>query len=178
MPIACSTASPSTASTAATTIPAATATATASTVTMLPPPAATFNAREDLLDSVLQHALFQGYITSIAASKKDKYVYILCDRGGEYRDRVNAREGSKRRRTSTRLVRCTFSLYVAKRKKVNLWHLQAKNATHSHLADTNMMARRLTPWQVQINTHLALTRADPRHIISLTKKDTLTQLVV
>lgn len=52
------------------------ATANATASTMLPPPKGVFSTREQLLISVLEHALSQGYATSIPTFKKNKYVYI------------------------------------------------------------------------------------------------------
>ena len=70
-----------------------------------------------------------------------------CDRGGTYRDRVNAPEGSKRRTTTTRRIGCPFELY-GKKLLDDKWILNVQNGDHNHAADNNMVghsaARRLT----------------------------------
>ncbi|KAL3507295.1 hypothetical protein ACH5RR_032677 [Cinchona calisaya] len=53
---------------------------------------AKFKAHDDLLKVAKEFYLKQGYILSIKSSRKDKYVTIGCDQGGQYRDRqINSR---------------------------------------------------------------------------------------
>jgi hypothetical protein len=62
---------------------------------MEPPHEQTFDSRDLMVASVRQHALSQGYAITTIRSITDKYIYLDCDRGGTYRDRVNAPEGYK-----------------------------------------------------------------------------------
>ena len=44
-----------------------------------------FSNREELIGSVRNAAVMQGYATTIRKSKRDCYVIIGCDKGGKYR---------------------------------------------------------------------------------------------
>lgn len=113
---------------------------------MEPPTEQIFDNRDLLIASVRQHAVSQGYAITTIRSITEKNIYLGCDRGGTYHDRVNAPEGAKRRTTTTRRIGCPFKLY---RKKIigDKWELQVQNPNHNHAADNNMIghptARRL-----------------------------------
>lgn len=173
---------PATLATVPTAMPTAmpTAVATADATTMLPPTEGSFSSRELLLASVQQHALSQGYATSITSSNQDRNIYIGCDRGGQYRDRVNAPTGAKRRKTSTRLIGCPFRLYAAKRD--DKWHLKVHDSSHNHPPDPTMIAhptaRKLTPQQRQNIQYLTETGVSPRQILSVLQKEDPQTLVI
>jgi len=57
---------------------------------MEPPTEQIFDSRELLVASVRQHALSHGYATTIIRSTVNRQVYLGCDRGGTYHNRVNA----------------------------------------------------------------------------------------
>ena len=71
-----------------------------------------FETREQLLTSIQQHALAHGYAITTISSSRDRNITLGCDRGGVYYDRVNAPEGAKRRKTSTKRIDCPFRLYA------------------------------------------------------------------
>lgn len=54
-----------------------------------------FDSRDLLLAYAREHAISQGYAVTTIRSKADKNIYLGCDRGGVYHDRVNAPESAK-----------------------------------------------------------------------------------
>jgi hypothetical protein len=141
---------------------------------MEPPTEQIFDSRDLLIASVRQHALSQGYAVTTIRSITDKYIYLGCDRGGTYRDRVNAPDGAKRRTTTTRRIGCPFKLY-GKMLFDDKWELQVQNRNHNHTADDNMIghsaARRLTEEQLQKVLHLSEIGSNPRGILALIKRE-------
>ena len=140
---------------------------------MEPPTEQIFDSRDLLIASVRQHALSQGYAITTVRSITEKYIYLGCDRGGTYRDRLNAPEGAKRRTTTTRRIGCPFKLYG--KKIINdKWELQVQTPNHNHAADNNMIghptARRLTEEQLQKILDLPETGSKPRDILALLKR--------
>lgn len=112
-----------------------------------------FDSRELLIASVRQHALSQGYAITTIRSSANKNIFLGCDRGGTYHDRVNAPEGAKRRLTSTRRIGCPFRLYGRRipNHDNDKWELKVQNPSHNHSAENNMIghpsARQLTDKQ-------------------------------
>jgi hypothetical protein len=143
---------------------------------MEPPTEQVFDTREQLLASIQQHALTHGYAITTISSSRDRNITLGCDRGGVYHDRVNAPEGAKRRKTSTKRIDCPFRLYAKKLTASNQWEIQVRNPSHNHEADDNMIAhpiarrRQFTEDQIQTIQQLSNTRSTPRHIISLLRK--------
>lgn len=117
---------------------------------LYPAPEQTFPNRDELVGFVRQWGLKQGYVTTIKSSNPDRRVYLHCDRSGIYFDRINAPDGTKRRRTSTRRQNCPFLVYGSRQKDSN-WLIKVRNSTHNHPADFSMIghpiARRFTPEQ-------------------------------
>ena len=96
-------------------------------MSLLPPPTdARFRSRSDLLEHVRTHAFAQGYVVSIIRSIGDVKVWIACDRGGVYRNRLQLSEDTRKRETSSRLIGCPFQLY-GRRHADGLWTLTVKN---------------------------------------------------
>ena len=81
---------------------------------MEPPTEQVFKTREQLLTSIQQYAVSHGYAIKTIRSTKDKNITLGCDRGGVYHDRIDAPDGVKRRKTSTKRIRCPFRLYGKK----------------------------------------------------------------
>lgn len=133
-----------------------------------------FDSRELLLASVREHAFSQGYAITVIRSNANKNVFLGCDRGGTYHDRVNALDGAKRRLTSTRRISCPFRLY-GKRISDHKWELKVRNPCHNHTADENMTghpaARQLTEEQLQKILHLSEIGSTPRNILALIKRE-------
>ena len=61
-----------------------------------------FESREQLLTSIQQHAISHDYAITIIRSNKEKNIFLGCNREDVYRDRINAPDGAKRRKTGTR----------------------------------------------------------------------------
>ena len=148
---------------------------------MEPPNEQIFDSRDLMVVFVRQHALSQGYAITTIRSIKDKYIYLGCDRGGTYRDRVNAPEGSKRRTTTTRRIGCPFKLY-GKKLLDDKWMLHVQNGDHNHAADDNMVgrsaARRLIEEQLQKVLHLSDVGSNPRGILAVIKREYPDVLVI
>lgn len=134
-----------------------------------------FETREQLLASIQQHALTYGYAITTVSSSRDRNITLGCDRGGRYHDRIDALDGAKRRKTSTKRINCPFRLY-AKKLNTGQWEIQVRDPIHNHEADDNMIGhplarrRQLTEDQIQTIQHLSDTGSTPRHIISLIRK--------
>ena len=144
---------------------------------MEPPIEQDFETREQLLTSIRQHALSHGYAITIINSAKERNICLGCDRGGVYHDHIDASEGSKRRKTSTRRMNCPFRLYAKKLVDSNQWEIQVRNPSHNHEADDNMIGHptvrrpQLTRDQNQTIEHLSNIGSRPQHILSLLRKD-------
>lgn len=140
---------------------------------MEPPTEQVFDSRELLIASVREHALLQGYAVTTIRSNTNKNVFLGCDRGGIYHDRINALEGENRRLTTTRRIGCPFRLY-GKRVSEDKWELKVRNPSHNHLADNSMIghpiARRLTEEQLQSILHLSEIGSRPRDILALIRR--------
>jgi hypothetical protein len=102
-----------------------------------------YHSREEMLKALRNHAISQGYAITIIRSNPDRNICIGCDRGGQYTDRINAAEGAKRRKTSTRRIGCSFRLYASKSSAKNSdgkWHIKVSNPKHNHELEDNMIA--------------------------------------
>jgi malonate-semialdehyde dehydrogenase (acetylating)/methylmalonate-semialdehyde dehydrogenase len=136
-----------------------------------------FETREQLLASIQEHALSHGYAITIIRSARDRNICLGCDRGGNYKDRINAEDGAKRRKTSTRRIGCPFRLYAKKLIDSNRWEIQVRNPSYNHEADDNMIGhliarrRQLTEDQIQTIQHLSDIGSRPQHILGLIRKD-------
>ncbi len=67
---------------------------------LLPPPAAVYPTRDDLLTAASNWAADHGYAVTIASSYEGK-LYLKCDCGGSYRNRHNLTESVRRRNVGT-----------------------------------------------------------------------------
>lgn len=67
-----------------------------------------FKSREDLITPTKDVYLVQGYALSIKCSRKDKYVFFGCDRGGCHRNRLNVANEDRKRKSGSRLINCPF----------------------------------------------------------------------
>jgi hypothetical protein len=143
---------------------------------MEPPNEEVFETREQLIASIQQHALSHGYAITTISSNLSRNTTFGCDRGGVYCDRINAPDGAKRRKTSTKRIGCPFRLY-AKKLNSGQWEIQVRNSTHNHEADDNMIGhsiarrRQLTKDQNQTIQSLSDIGSKPQHILGLIRKD-------
>jgi len=150
---------------------------------LLPPPEQVFASFDQMMTSLRQHALSQGYgITTKSSTKGGKYLYLQCDRGGVYQDRIKALEGAKRRKTSTRRIGCPFRLYASESRKTGEWKLRVHNPEHNHEPDGYMIAhpvaRKLSDHTRKIIRDLSELGLAPRKIISFLKKQDPNILIV
>jgi hypothetical protein len=149
---------------------------------MEPPNEQVFETREQLLTCIQQHALSHGYAITTISSNPHRNITLGCDRGGIYHDRIDAPDGAKRRKTSTKRIGCPFRLY-GKRLANNRWQIQVRNPTHNHQPDDNMIGhslarrRQLTGDQNNTINHLSEIGSKPRQIISLLRAEQPTTLI-
>ena len=97
-----------------------------------------FETREKLITSIQQYALSYGYAITTISSNPGRNITLGYDRGGIYRDRINALDRAKRRKTSTKRIGYPFQLY---RKKLanNQQQIQVRNPTHNHEPNDNII---------------------------------------
>lgn len=81
-----------------------------------------YDSREEMLSTLRNYAVCQGYAITTIRSNTDRDICIGCDRGGQYTDRINAPNGAKRRKTSTKRIGCTFRLYASNSNKTQIRH--------------------------------------------------------
>lgn len=93
-----------------------------------------YNSREHLLTAIRTYAIAHGFAVSIHRSEAGRYIRLSCDLGGEYRDRIKAPDGAKRRITSSRLAGCGFFVYAITSKKdpEGKWCIKSFNLIHNH----------------------------------------------
>ncbi|CAG8696391.1 10298_t:CDS:2 [Cetraspora pellucida] len=104
---------------------------------MLAPPVDQFSSQDLLIKYVREFGAFNGYGVSITRSKPNK-VYLGCDRGGSYRNRLNLTDETRKKKTSSRLINCPFS--VCGKEENGLWMLSIRNPNHNHGPLENIMA--------------------------------------
>ena len=145
---------------------------------MEPPPESTYPDREALVSSVRQFALDHGYVVTIRRSTADKNVVLACDLGRKYQDRIDAPDGSKRRKTSTRQVGCPFQVYGARRSD-GTWELKVRNPQHTHEANdliAHPHARKLLPEQKAEIARLSSLNVTPQAIEAILRDEHPTAL--
>jgi hypothetical protein len=144
-----------------------------------------YNSREEMLTALRNYAVSQGYAITTIRSNPDRNICIGCDRGGQYTDRINAPEGAKRRKTSTKRAGCTFRLYASKSSAKNSdgkWYIKVSNPDHNHELEDNMIAhpaaRMITPEQRNTIYDQLDEGIPPRQIISMLKKNDPALLII
>jgi hypothetical protein len=144
-----------------------------------------YDSRDEMLTALRRYALSQGYVITTIRSNPGNNITIGCDRGGKYTDRVNAPDGAKPRKTSTRRIGCSFRLYgyvhLRGSKADGKWHITVSNPDHNHELEDNMIAhpaaRTITQEQRATIYHHLDENIPPRQIISLIKKSDPTILI-
>lgn len=142
-----------------------------------PPYYQVYDSREEMLKNIREYAITKGFVIVIKRSSPERNIYIGCDRGGVYKDRIQAPEGQKRRRTNTRQTGCSFRLY-AKRSTLQSsdgkWHIKVLNAEHNHELEDTLLehpgARVITPDQKKMINFLVAENMPPRKIIAALKQ--------
>lgn len=94
--------------------------------------------RATLLAAVHEHGKANGYRVVVKSSsepteKKPRRVskiWLRCDRGGQYRPRNGLTEETRKRRRTSRLTDCPFSLLAAG--TPGFWSLTVTDPTHNH----------------------------------------------
>ena len=132
---------------------------------MPPPPDMTFQTREELVNSAKMYAAQHGYALVIRTSRPGK-LWLKCDRGEKYRNRLGLEENQRKRKTGTRLIGCYME--VIGKEKNGLWEMYTKEATHNHEPSSDTSAhpslRRLTNEQIQTVQRMTKAGQAPRAI--------------
>jgi len=94
-----------------------------------------FESRDELLNYVFSVSLNSGYGVTIARSHKNRQgeettVFLKCDRGQTYRNRLHLTDETRKRKTATKLIDCPFSL-VGRRNSEG-WSLEIRHLLHNH----------------------------------------------
>ena len=86
---------------------------------MLAPPAEdVYTSLAGVETMVLSHAIHEGYTLSRSRSKKcrageTRKIWLVCAHAGQYKNRRGYRtEGSRKRRSSTRSIKCPFTVAI------------------------------------------------------------------
>lgn len=124
------------------------------------------------MDFIRQWGFTQGY-APVTKTSNVRNLYLWCDRSGEYSDKINAPNGAKRRKTSTRRQKCPFLIYIH-RLKTGEWANKVSNSTHNHNADFTMLAhptaRRFAPHEREIIRSASLTNTTPMNIMAILRE--------
>ena len=150
-------------------------------MSLSPPSPGIFESREALINHAKMHAFSHGYAVSIKRSEKDKFVYLKCDRGGHYNNKLNLTDETRQRSTSTRLIGCSFELYG---KKLNngKWELIINNKEHNHEASPYISghpsSRKLNEEDQQKVQDMSIAGVYPREILSTLRKNNPNSLAI
>lgn len=87
---------------------------------MPPPPNETFETREELVSSTKLHAVAHGYTLVIRTSRPGK-LWLKCDRGEKYRNRLGLEDDQGKRKTGTRLI--DYYMEVIGKEGNGLWNM-------------------------------------------------------
>ncbi|XP_077248827.1 L10-interacting MYB domain-containing protein-like [Tasmannia lanceolata] len=139
---------------------------------MIPPPTRYFKSREALLEHVRSFSKTQGYIVTIAKSKKNYNVILGCDRGGKYRKRLETFDSQ--RATCSRVIGCPFEI-EGRRMTDGSWILMVNNGEHNHEASKDISAhpysRRFSGEDVLRIKEMINAGVQPRQIITALRND-------
>ncbi|KAE8212659.1 hypothetical protein CF319_g9240 [Tilletia indica] len=103
---------------------------------LLAPPPESFQTRQAGIEYAQNWAQTQGYAVTISASVRDIYVYLGCDKQGQYKNSHKLTAETRKRGVSTARAGCPFKLRL-KAEGVSKWKLTVVNSDHNHAASTN-----------------------------------------
>ncbi|KAL1961246.1 hypothetical protein VTO42DRAFT_3192 [Malbranchea cinnamomea] len=143
-----------------------------------PPPTRTFSTRAAGLQFIANWSLRRRYGTYVKRSNRGgkngrgpvNRVYINCDRGGKYEDRV-APNHRQRFKNNTKKTGCKFRLVL--RLTQSVWRLEVKEPSHNHEPSSNAAChpqhrkKALDRYEAMIKSHLesGLTAAQSMTIL-------------
>lgn len=130
------------------------------------PQRAVYPSRDELITAAKSHAARHHYAITIRTSKPGR-VWLKCDRGGSYRNRLDLNDNTRKRTTGSRLINCPFS--VTGTQLINgSWQLSVPNAAHNHEIASSLLAhpslRRLDQDQMQSVRQMTKAGQAPRII--------------
>jgi hypothetical protein len=138
-----------------------------------PPADAVFNSKEDALEFLYGWEKNQMYVPVILRSQKEKYVQLICDMGGTYRNKYGLTSETRRRpNVRSRLTRCEgeepcpWGARIT-RSKEGGWLLSVRRGEHNHVSKSlhnHPKARRLTQEQREIVKTMKEAAFSPREI--------------
>lgn len=136
-----------------------------------------YQTRDILLKTLREFAISQGYVVTISRSSPERNIYIGCDKGGSYRDRVQPPDRQKRRRTNTRRTGCQFQLYCRKGggpTPDEFWRVKVLHGEHNHDFEEDLVehpgARVMTEDQKKMVQYLVSEKMPPRKIVAALKQ--------
>ena len=94
-----------------------------------PPTPQSFKTRQDVKDYCMLYSKAHGYAITTEASRPNK-LYLICDRGGVYPNRLNHPETSRVRRTATKKIGCPFRCEATQ--EDGSWELKLIDIRHTH----------------------------------------------
>lgn len=131
-----------------------------------PPPEVVFDSSKSLVKFCLQHALSQGYATSVRSSNANLNVYIQCVKSAKPRWSRRLSVGERMRKRGSKRQGCPFLVYG--RMKSDGWHLTVREGGHNHSADDDMIghyqARRFNSAQMERIRDLMHENVKPQKI--------------
>ncbi|KAI7872876.1 hypothetical protein BDF14DRAFT_1749587 [Spinellus fusiger] len=94
-----------------------------------------FPNKEALVEYAMTFTHKYGYVLNIKRSKKDsagiiRSIDLKCSRGGHYNNRFGLNEESRKRKSTSKLTGCPFTLKG--RRRVGVWHLEVSEGSHNH----------------------------------------------
>lgn len=104
---------------------------------MQPPPTADYSSLNALVEAVKTHAVAEGYGVVKKRSKAGyksgavAKVGIICERGGESRRKLGARQ----RKTTSIKCGCPFRINAVYKQSLDVWTTDVRNAKHNHEDD-------------------------------------------
>ncbi|KAI9692635.1 MAG: hypothetical protein M1820_009512 [Bogoriella megaspora] len=103
---------------------------------MPPPPPATYNSREELIESAKQFTKQHGFDLVIGHSTKKHgefaRLWLICELAGEYRNRHHLQPEDRKRKRESRKTGCPFKLLGSKKRHETHWVLSVKDGNHNH----------------------------------------------
>lgn len=147
----------------------------------------TFSSREELLEALYSYTEANHYTLTTRSSNRDRSIYLQCDRGGIFKDRINAAPGEKRKKGATKQMDCPLKIYAICPKKgpnAGRWLVKDKDLQHNHDLCEDLIghpaARRhsLKPEQRDLIERLLNYGVAPHRIMSILHAESPDNLII
>ncbi|KAF2229380.1 hypothetical protein EV356DRAFT_510953 [Viridothelium virens] len=95
-----------------------------------------YNSREEMIESAKHFTKRHGYDLVIGHSTKKHgefaRCWLMCELGGEYRNRHHLQPGDRKRKRESRKTNCPFKLLGSRKRHETQWLLSVKDGRHNH----------------------------------------------